>query len=171
MDNKTSRQFWFKRIISLIILLAPCICMANPIAFPSWSPDKSNFPLAMTINSITDLIVIIGVLAVMGEWADTDKFTFSCFMILMIIGGFIIDFLSIGLTNLLTLSVAAMMRITTSFGDVFFISSFIMLLVYNYLLSERFLELPAQKRLFLGLAVAICTNPAYYYFFTERGGF
>lgn len=100
--------------IILILLFAPKICTANPIAFPSWTPERSNLSLALGVNSITDLIVVIAAMAIMGEWSDADKLNFTCFMILMIIGGFIIDFVSIGISNVLVFALPA------TFGVIFF---------------------------------------------------
>lgn len=155
-------------LAGLVILVFAEYCLANPISFPiSWMPERSNLALAVAVNTVVDFLVVIGALAAMNELAAMDKLYLACYIILMVIGGFIIDSVAIGATNVI-MFIPNLNASFYGFGAVFFVTSFIMLLCFNYLLSRRLLDIPALKCLLLASAAAIFTNPAYLYIFTAN---
>ena len=153
-------------VAGLLILFSAEYCLANPISFPiSWMPERSNLALAAGVNTAVDFLVVIGALAAMQELAAMDKLHLACYIILMVIGGFIIDSVAIGAANVI-MFIPNFNASFYGFGAIFFITSFILLLGFNYLLSRRLLDIPVLKCFLLASAAAIFTNPAYLYILT-----
>jgi len=162
MQNlKTPKSFRSLKTSLLFLLFMSAFCFANPIAMPY---PKRNFDFSffeiLGIDIVADFAVVFITLLIFREIKKINAFTFSIYMILVVIGGLIMDAISIFLAELLTLGKQDLFDSPSNEAKVLFILfSFALLFIYNYLLSKKMLLIETRHRFYLAIAIAVFTNP------------
>lgn len=146
----------------------PEFCYANPVMIPL--PSEIQMPFSvfeiLGIDIIADFAVVVIMLLILKELKKIRADIFSVYMVLVVVGGLVMDAISLFLAEFFMPGKQDLFR-TPNNGVItlFIIFSFVLIFIYNYFLSEKMLSIEPKKQYFLAIALAVCTNPVIYFAF------
>jgi hypothetical protein len=148
-------------IATFFLVLCPSnYCLANPVIvfqLPSFGGGIAlNAGYAFIIDCAADFIVLLLGYLVIKKIKVTASWKFLLYYGLVLIGGIVIDFVS-----LIPIGILSFFLLSRSDYDKlgFFICAGFLIYFYNYMLSKRFFRIEANQAHVIGIVMAILTNP------------
>lgn len=155
-------------VFTITLTFISNICLANPISVtPSYAETFFALFLIFAIDLIIDVLVLAVAFLILKKPSHIKSLRFLFYVFLAAVVGLIIDWLSFSAADVV--SNIPVLTEAVFFVQLFSIalSSFIMLFLYNYLLSQRFFHLTKREATIVGLFVGIFTNPVFFYVYSQ----